>query len=85
MSGPFDDPVDHPVVERFFGREPAVALAVLEDPLHRLAGVLRGSCSAAVRRLTPGSFTEAAGWMHDVGAAWDRRLDRLARRVTKAR
>jgi hypothetical protein len=38
-----------------------------------------------VFRLTPGQFAEAAAWMHDVGAAWDQRLDKLARRVTKPR
>jgi DNA-binding transcriptional ArsR family regulator len=57
-------------------------LALLEE-----AGLVRGERDgrSVVFRLTPAPFAEAAGWMHDVGAAWDRRLDKLARRVTKAR
>ena len=56
-------------------------LARLEE-----AGLVRGERDGrrVVFRLTPGPFSEAAGWMHDVGAAWDRRLDKLARRVTKS-
>ena len=92
------DPTRRRIVERL-GRAPASAgeissalpvsrqavvkhLALLED-----AGLVRGERDGrrVVFRLTPGPFTEAAGWMHDVGAAWDRRLDKLARRVTKAR
>ncbi len=34
-----------------------------------------------VFRLTPGPFAEAARWMRDVGAQWDRRLTTLAARV----
>ncbi len=57
-------------------------LAVLEE-----AGLVRGERDGrrVVFRLTPGPFADAAGWMHDVGAAWDRRLDKLARRVTRSR
>ncbi len=29
-------------------------------------------------RVTPAPLTEAAGWLADAGAAWDRRLTRLA-------
>jgi len=92
------DPTRRRIVEHL-GRAPASAgeiaarlpvtrqavvkhLAVLED-----AGLVRGERDGrrVVFRLTPGSFTDAAGWMHDVGAAWDRRLDKLARRVTRPR
>ena len=31
-------------------------------------------------RLTPGPMAEAAEWMGDVGAKWDRRLENLRRR-----
>ena len=92
------DPTRRRIVEQL-GRAPAHAgeiadrlpvsrqavvkhLAVLED-----AGLVRGERDGrrVVFRLTPGPFTEAAAWMHDVGAAWDRRLDKLARQVTKPR
>jgi len=33
-----------------------------------------------VYRLTPGPMAEAAEWMGDVGATWDRRLENLRRR-----
>ncbi|MDQ1380075.1 MAG: hypothetical protein QOG65_1487 [Actinomycetota bacterium] len=57
-------------------------LAVLEN-----AGLVRGERAGrrVVFRLTPGPFAQAAGWMHDVGAAWDGRLDKLARRITTPR
>jgi ArsR family transcriptional regulator, cadmium/lead-responsive transcriptional repressor len=32
-------------------------------------------------RLTPAPLADAMGWMADVGAAWDRRLARLAERA----
>jgi len=92
------DPTRRRIVERL-GRAPANAgeiadglpvsrqavvkhLALLEE-----AGLVCGERDGrrVVFRLTPGSFTDAAAWMHDVGAAWDRRLDTLARRVTKPR
>ena len=57
-------------------------LALLEG-----AGLVLGERDGrrVVFRLTPGPFAEAAGWMHDVGAQWDRRLDKLARRVARPR
>ncbi len=92
------DPTRRRIVERV-GRAPASAgeiaaglpvsrqavvkhLALLEE-----TGLVRGERDGrrVVFRLTPGPFTEVAGWMHDVGAAWDRRLDKLARRVVKPR
>lgn len=101
VDGVFDalaDPTRRRIVERL-GRAPASAgeiadglpitrqavvkhLAMLEE-----AGLVRGERDGrrVVFRLTPGPFAQAAGWMHDVGAAWDRRLDKLARRVTKPR
>jgi DNA-binding transcriptional ArsR family regulator len=90
------DPTRRRIVEQL-GRAPASAgeiaaqlpitrqavvkqLAMLED-----AGLVAGERDGrrVVFRLTPGPFADAAGWMHDVGAAWDRRLDKLARRVGK--
>ena len=38
-----------------------------------------------VYRLTPAPFTDAARWMHDVGAAWDRRIEKLGDRLSKRR
>jgi len=90
------DPTRRRIVERL-GRAPATAgeiaerlpvsrqavvkhLALLED-----SGLVRGERDGrrVVFRLTPGAFAEAAAWMHDVGAQWDRRLERLARRAVK--
>jgi DNA-binding transcriptional ArsR family regulator len=92
------DPTRRRIVERL-GRAPATAgeiaaglpvtrqavvkhLALLED-----AGLVRGERDGrrVVFRLTPGPFAEAAHWMHDVGAAWDRRLGKLAQRVSGRR
>ena len=92
------DPTRRRIVERL-GQSPANAgeiaerlpvsrqavvkhLALLED-----AGLVRGERDGrrVVFRLTPGGFADAAGWMHDVGAQWDRRLERLARRTAKPR
>jgi DNA-binding transcriptional ArsR family regulator len=92
------DPTRRRIVEHL-GEEPASAgeiadrlpvsrqavvkhLALLED-----AGLVRGEREGrrVVFRLTPGAFADAAGWMHDVGAQWDRRLERLARRTAKPR
>src|SRR3954468_11995145 len=89
------DPTRRRIVEQL-GREPASAgeiaaqlpvsrqavvkhLALLEE-----AGLVCGERDGrrVVFRLNPGPFAHAAGWMHDVGAAWDRRLDKLARRIT---
>ena len=36
-------------------------------------------------RLTPAPLTEAAGWIASVGAQWDERLARLARRASADR
>jgi DNA-binding transcriptional ArsR family regulator len=38
-----------------------------------------------VYRMSPGPMTEAAGWMADVGAAWDVRLARLRRSIDRGR
>ena len=92
------DPTRRRIVEHL-GRAPATAgeiaerlpvsrqavvkhLALLED-----AGLVCGERDGrrVVFRLTPGPLAQAAGWMHDVGAAWDRRLDKLARRITTPR
>ena len=90
------DPTRRRIVERL-GRAPATAgeiaggltvtrqavvkhLAILEG-----AGLVTGERDGrrVVFRLTPRPFNEAARWMHDVGAAWDRRLAALAQRVSK--
>ena len=34
-------------------------------------------------RLTPGPMADAAEWMGDVGAQWDRRLENLSRRFRR--
>jgi DNA-binding transcriptional ArsR family regulator len=36
-------------------------------------------------RLEPAPLVDAAGWLTSVGAAWDRRLDRLARPASEER
>ena len=53
-------------------------LAALED-----AGLVEGEREGRERRfrLTPAPLSEAAVWMADVGAEWDRRLHRLRRRL----
>lgn len=86
------------IVERL-GRGPATAGEIADDlPVTRQAvvkhlvvlenaGLVLGERDGrrVVFRLTPAPFAEAAGWMHDVGAAWDRRLEKLARRVAGPR
>jgi DNA-binding transcriptional ArsR family regulator len=92
------DPTRRRIVERL-GRGPATAGEIAERlPISRQAvvkhlsllenaGLVRGERDGrrVVFRLTPGAFADAAGWMHDVGAQWDRRLERLARRTAKPR
>jgi DNA-binding transcriptional ArsR family regulator len=92
------DPTRRRIVERL-GRAPATAgeladhlpvtrqavvkhLAVLED-----AALVEGARDGrrVVYTLTPAPFADAARWMHDVGDAWDRRIDRLASRFKKPR
>jgi ArsR family transcriptional regulator, cadmium/lead-responsive transcriptional repressor len=53
-------------------------LAALED-----AGLVEGEREGRERRfrLTPAPLSEAAAWMTEVGAEWDRRLHRLRRRL----
>src|SRR4051812_22963458 len=92
------DPTRRRIVEQL-GRCPATAgdlaeqlpvsrqavvkhLAVLEDA--RLAVGERAG-RKVVYRLTPGPLVDAARWMQDVGAAWDRRLEKLAVRLKKPR
>ena len=57
-------------------------LATLED-----AGLVVGERDGrrVVYRLTPAPFDDAARWMVDVGAAWDRRIEKLRQRVRKPR
>ena len=92
------DPTRRRIVERL-GRTPATAGEIAEDlPVTRQAvvkqlavlehaGLVLGERDGrrVVFRLTPAPFADAAGWMHDVGAAWDRRLGKLAHRVAKPR
>jgi len=42
-----------------------------------------GSTRARTYRLTPAPLTEAMGWMVDIGAEWDDRLERLKRQVER--
>ena len=57
-------------------------LIVLED-----AGLVRASGDTRRRtyRLTPRPLADAMGWMVDVGAEWDDRLDALRRHVERGR
>ena len=92
------DPTRRRIVERL-GRGPATAgelaqrLPVTRQAVVKHLAVLEGAGLASGERdgrrviytLTPGPFADAAAWMHDVGAQWDRRLERLAARVKKPR
>jgi DNA-binding transcriptional ArsR family regulator len=55
-------------------------LALLEE-----AGLVSASADGRRRtyRLTPGPMSEAMGWMVDVGADWDGRLEALKRHVER--
>jgi DNA-binding transcriptional ArsR family regulator len=57
-------------------------LIVLED-----AGLVHASGGTRRRtyRLTPRPLADAMGWMVDVGAEWDDRLDALRRHVERGR
>ena len=57
-------------------------LIVLED-----AGLVRvsGDTRRRTYRLTPRPLADAMGWMVDVGAEWDDRLDALRRHVERGR
>jgi DNA-binding transcriptional ArsR family regulator len=57
-------------------------LVVLEE-----AGLVAASGQTRRRRyhLTPRPLTDAMGWMVDVGAEWDTRLDALRRHVERGR
>jgi DNA-binding transcriptional ArsR family regulator len=57
-------------------------LIVLED-----AGLVHASGETRRRtyRLTPRPLADAMGWMVDVGAEWDDRLDALRRHVERGR
>lgn len=57
-------------------------LVVLEE-----AGLVQASSDTRRRRyrLTPRPLADAMGWMVDVGAEWDERLDSLRRHVERDR
>jgi ArsR family transcriptional regulator, cadmium/lead-responsive transcriptional repressor len=56
-------------------------LAVLRD-----AGLVSATTGRGRRyRLTPGPLADAAGWMAEVGAEWDARLDSLRRHLASGR
>jgi DNA-binding transcriptional ArsR family regulator len=57
-------------------------LELLED-----AGLVRASAEGRARRfrVTPAPLTDAMGWMVDVGAEWDVRLEALRRHVEGGR
>ncbi len=57
-------------------------LAMLEDAGLVAAG---GETRRRQYRLTPGPLADAMGWMVDVGAGWDERLDALKRHVERGR
>ena len=50
------------------------------------AGLVTASVEGRARRfrVTPGPFADAMGWMVDVGAEWDERLESLRRHVEGA-
>ena len=92
------DPTRRRIVERI-GKAPSTAgelasrlpitrqavmkhLAILEA-----AGLAEGERSGrrVVYKLTPAPFVDAATWMHNVGAAWDRRIANLERSLKKKR
>jgi DNA-binding transcriptional ArsR family regulator len=92
------DPTRRRIVE-MVGRAPATAGELAEQlPVTRQAVVKHLTTleraelvvgerdgRRVVYRLTPAPFSEAARWMHDVGAAWDRRIEKLGRRVNQRR
>jgi DNA-binding transcriptional ArsR family regulator len=49
------------------------------------AGLVRASAEGRARRfsVTPGPLADAMGWMVDVGAGWDERLEALRRHVER--
>ena len=85
------DPTRRHVVEQLAQRGTLTATALAEDlPMSRqavakhlttldAAGLVAGERSGReVRyRLTPDALADAAGWMAEVGSAWDERLARL--------
>jgi DNA-binding transcriptional ArsR family regulator len=89
------DPTRREVVRRLAEGGPASATRLAADlPVSRQAvakhlaaleeaGLVTGERSGRERRfrLTPAPFSEAVAWMVDVGAEWDRRLDRLRKRL----
>ncbi len=92
------DPTRRRIVERL-GQAPATAGDLAADlPVSRQAvvkhlAVLEEADLAVgerdgrrvVYRLTPAPMVDAARWMHDVGAAWDDRLDQLKVRLSRRR
>jgi DNA-binding transcriptional ArsR family regulator len=89
------DPTRREVVRRLAEGGPASATQLAADlPVSRQAvakhlaaleeaGLVTGERTGRERRfrLTPAPFSEAMAWMVDVGAEWDRRLDRLRKRL----
>jgi DNA-binding transcriptional ArsR family regulator len=85
------DPTRREVMERLARTGPSSATELASSlPVSRqavakhLAALEEAGLVAAERqgrsrvfRLTPGPLTDAAGWMAEVGAEWDRRLRRL--------
>ena len=92
------DPTRRRIVERL-GRSPATAGDLAADlPVSRQAvvkhlAVLEDADLAVgerdgrrvVYRLTPAPLVDAARWMHDVGVAWDDRLEQLKVRLNRRR
>ena len=92
------DPTRRRVV-RLLSRGPSTATELAGDlPISRQAiakhlsaldeaGLVRAERSGReVRyRLTPGPMAEAASWLGDVGARWDRRLEALRRHLGERR
>ena len=92
------DPTRRRIVE-LVGRAPATAGEIADHlPVTRQAVVKHLAMLEEARlvvgerdgrrvvyRLTPAPFDDAARWMVDVGATWDRRIEKLSQRVSKRR
>jgi DNA-binding transcriptional ArsR family regulator len=91
------DPTRRGLVSRLAARESATPTELAAElPVTRqavakhLAALSAAGLVASTRdgretryRLTPGPLADAMGWMADVGAAWDERLEALRRHLVR--
>ena len=92
------DPTRRRIVERI-AKAPATAgeladrLPITRQAVVKHLAVLEAAGLAAgerdgrrvIYKLTPAPFVDATAWMQNVGAAWDRRVANLERRLKKKR